>query len=154
MLTAGAHIITVRATDGQGATGQDSVCITVQPGTGLPTVQILEPGPDLAVTPGTTIPLRGVATDPEDGSLTGSRLVWSSDRDGILGTGQSINVVLSGPAVTSAPRSAIVPLSASTTRRTVASTSTACIRYSTRPARERRSSASMMSESRETAVWM
>jgi hypothetical protein len=99
MLTAGAHVITVRATDGQGATGQDSVSITVQAGTGFPSVQILQPGPDLSVAPGTLITLRGSATDPEDGVLTGTRLVWSSDRDGQLGTGQSINVVLSGPAV-------------------------------------------------------
>jgi len=99
MLSAGAHVITVRATDGRGATGQDSVNITVQPGTGLPFVQILEPGPDLSVTPGTQITLRGSATDPEDGALTGSSVVWFSDRDGQLGTGQEIHVVLSGPAV-------------------------------------------------------
>jgi hypothetical protein len=98
LLSAGPHVITVRATDGQGATGQDSVNITVQPSNGLPSVQILQPGPGLSVTPGTQITLRGSATDPEDGTLTGSSLVWFSDRDGQLGTGQQINVVLSGPA--------------------------------------------------------
>lgn len=99
MLSAGAHVLTVIATDGQGATGQDSVTITVQPGAGLPSVQILQPGPGLSVTPGTSITLRGAATDPEDGVLTGASLVWFSDRDGLLGTGQTLNVVLSGPAV-------------------------------------------------------
>jgi hypothetical protein len=102
MLSAGAHVITVVATDGKGATGQDSVTINVQPDTGLPAVSILEPDPNdpaLGLSPGTQITLRGAATDPEDGVLTGSSLVWSSDIDGILGTGQSINVILSGPAV-------------------------------------------------------
>lgn len=99
MLSAGAHVITVVATDGKGATGQDSVTINVQPGTGLPTVSIVEPAPGLAVSPGTHITLYGTATDPEDGVLTGASLVWSSDVDGILGTGESINVVLSGPAI-------------------------------------------------------
>ena len=105
MLSAGAHVITVVATDAKGATGQDSVTINVQPGTGLPTVRILQPNPNdpndpnLGISPGTQITLRGAANDPEDGDLTGSSLVWSSDIDGILGTGQTINVVLSGPAV-------------------------------------------------------
>lgn len=100
LLSAGVHFLTVRATDGQGATGQDSVTITVRPGTGLPSVQILEPGPEgIGVAPGTVVTLRGSAVDPEDGVLTGTRLVWTSDRDGFLGTGQMLNVVLSGPAV-------------------------------------------------------
>jgi hypothetical protein len=99
MLSEGVHVLTVLATDGRGATGQDSVTITVQSGAGLPSVQILQPGPDLSVSPGTSITLQGAATDPEDGVLTGSSLVWSSDIDGQLGTGQTINVVLSGPAV-------------------------------------------------------
>ena len=32
--------------------------------------------------------IRGYATSPDDGELTGASLRWSSSRDGFLGTGQ------------------------------------------------------------------
>jgi hypothetical protein len=99
ILTAGTHVISVSATDLHGATGADSVTIDVQSSAGLPSVQILQPAPGQFISPGTSIILRGVAVDPEDGPLTGSHLVWSSDIDGVLGSGESIAVVLSGPAV-------------------------------------------------------
>lgn len=38
---------------------------------------------------GVTIGFQGSATDPEDGDLRGSALVWESDLDGQLGTGES-----------------------------------------------------------------
>lgn len=38
-------------------------------------------------------PFIGVATDPEDGQLTGSALVWVSDKIGQIGTGASFNFV-------------------------------------------------------------
>src|SRR5207244_9304031 len=38
---------------------------------------------------GAPITFTGTATDPEDGTLTGS-IAWSSDRDGALGTGFSV----------------------------------------------------------------
>ena len=98
-LTEGAHVLTVRAIDMQGAFGEDSVTINVQSGAGLPSVQILDPAPGLSVPPGTQITLRGAAADPEDGALTGVSLVWTSDIDGALGTGETLNVVLSGPPV-------------------------------------------------------
>lgn len=42
--------------------------------------------------------LRGFATDPEDGQLTGANLRWLSSRDGLLGTGNVRTVTLSpGP---------------------------------------------------------
>lgn len=44
---------------------------------------------------GATIALIAFARDPEDGLLTGSRVTWTSDRDGALGTGTSLDVVLS-----------------------------------------------------------
>ena len=98
-LTTGTHVISVRATDMQGATGQDSVTITVLSGAGYPSVRILAPVRDDLLAPGKLFTLRGVATDPEDGPLTGARLVWSSSIDGVLGTGETLNVTLSGPPV-------------------------------------------------------
>ena len=44
-------------------------------------------------------PVNGSATDPEDGTLPGAQLSWSSDIDGLLGTGSSITRTLSGPPV-------------------------------------------------------
>lgn len=38
---------------------------------------------------GESVTFSGSATDAEDGSLTGSSLVWTSDKDGPIGTGQS-----------------------------------------------------------------
>ena len=42
---------------------------------------------------GTTIDLVGIASDVEDGDLTGASLVWTSSLDGALGTGQSLSDV-------------------------------------------------------------
>jgi formylglycine-generating enzyme required for sulfatase activity len=39
---------------------------------------------------GDTVELRGHATDPEEGALTGGALIWTSDVDGALGTGASL----------------------------------------------------------------
>jgi hypothetical protein len=44
-----------------------------------------------------TLTLEGAAYDPEDGPLTGASLAWASDRDGPLGTGETLEgVALSG----------------------------------------------------------
>jgi hypothetical protein len=40
--------------------------------------------------PGQQVTLQGSATDPENGTLTGNSLEWSSDRDGVLGHGNSV----------------------------------------------------------------
>lgn len=42
-----------------------------------------------------TVELRGSATDPEEGDLAGTSLVWTSDLDGRLGTGESVTPQLS-----------------------------------------------------------
>ena len=59
-----------------------------------PTARISTP------TAGSTVPpapltLTGSASDPQDGVLSGSSLVWSSDIDGVLGTGNRISATLS-----------------------------------------------------------
>jgi len=53
-----------------------------------PVVQIALPKPG-DYTVGSTIVFEGSATDNEDGSLTGTSLVWSSNIDGLLGYGNS-----------------------------------------------------------------
>ncbi len=59
-----------------------------------PNVTISSPDPSrdvapLTVGPGTSVAFSGAADDPEDGPLTGTSLVWTSNVDGQIGTGES-----------------------------------------------------------------
>lgn len=54
-----------------------------------PTVQIVTPTADTLTAFGSPLTLTATATDPESGDLS-SRVQWSSDRDGLLGTGGTI----------------------------------------------------------------
>jgi hypothetical protein len=66
-----------------------------QPGVNqAPTAQITAPTSGITVVEGAAVTITGTATDPEDGSLTGTSLTWSSDLDGDLGSGDSINPTL------------------------------------------------------------
>jgi alpha-tubulin suppressor-like RCC1 family protein len=92
-LTTGAHVVTARATDSEGMSGSASVSITVEEDN-PPVVTITSPEDGATITEGTETTFAGTATDPEDGDL-GSSIVWSSDRDGELGTGSSVTATLS-----------------------------------------------------------
>lgn len=59
-----------------------------------PVVSIIAPNGGDSFASGTTISFAGSATDAEDGDLT-TALVWTSDRDGKIGTGGSFATVLS-----------------------------------------------------------
>jgi len=62
-----------------------------------PQVHIDLPADGTTIDQGAALVLEGVGTDMEDGPLPGSSLVWSSDRDGSLGSGELlINSSLSG----------------------------------------------------------
>ncbi|MFO1434008.1 MAG: DNRLRE domain-containing protein [Candidatus Competibacteraceae bacterium] len=54
-----------------------------------PAVTITTPANETQVAPGTTITFSGTAGDAEDGDLT-SQLVWTSDRDGVIGKGGAV----------------------------------------------------------------
>lgn len=60
-----------------------------------PEVVILQPENEAAAPEGVTLLMRGTAHDVEDGSLSGTSLSWSSDRDGALGLGSQLVVTLS-----------------------------------------------------------
>ncbi len=93
-LTRGTHTITARVTDVGGAAGTRTISLTVDPiptGTGAPTVTIVAPAPGTVVSAGTPFTLTGTAVDPDDGDI-GAAIVWTSDRNGSLGTGRSIVV--------------------------------------------------------------
>jgi hypothetical protein len=61
-----------------------------------PDVEILEPASGVAFGAGVTVRLAANALDPEEGNLPGSRIRWFSSVDGFLGTGQQLEVTLSG----------------------------------------------------------
>ena len=54
---------------------------------------------------GTPVHLVGLGFDPEDGLLPDASLVWSSDLDGPLGAGPTLDVALSGRHLRRGPRS-------------------------------------------------
>jgi hypothetical protein len=54
-----------------------------------PTTTITSPVNGATFAPGATITFTGSGTDHEDGTLTGASLVWTSSRDGQIGTGTS-----------------------------------------------------------------
>jgi hypothetical protein len=97
-LSEGTHTVSLTATDAFGLVGEDSITVIVEAGAGFPTAQILSPANGAGFGAGALITFEGQGIDPEDGALTGSALTWSSDRDGPIGTGNTIDVVLSGPS--------------------------------------------------------
>jgi YD repeat-containing protein len=54
-----------------------------------PSVRITAPANNVSVLVGTPVSLNGTASDAEDGTLSQS-IVWSSSRDGVLGTGAAL----------------------------------------------------------------
>jgi subtilisin family serine protease len=87
-LSAGSHTITLTAKDSRGATGIATVSIRINR---APTAAITAPANSASFAPGTPVSFAGTGADPEDGALTGGSLVWTSSRDGQIGTGVSFS---------------------------------------------------------------
>ena len=85
-LSAGIHLITLTGTDAEATVGMDTVTINVN---AAPVVQITSPADGSAYNAGNVITFAGSANDKEDGDLSGTSLVWSSDIDGQIGTGET-----------------------------------------------------------------
>jgi outer membrane protein assembly factor BamB len=92
-LSEGTHVVTLSATDSTGLQANDSVTVQVNPGE-APTVQINGPADSTTFLLTDQINLLAQATDPQDGTLTGASLVWVSDLDGMLGSGEDLTVLL------------------------------------------------------------
>ncbi|MFO7749080.1 MAG: choice-of-anchor U domain-containing protein [Desulfobacteraceae bacterium] len=88
----GTHVVTLTVTDqDEEDPASDDTSITITVGNASPATTITAPADGSSHAFGSSIALSGEGIDPEDGSLTGDALSWSSDKDGFLGTGASIS---------------------------------------------------------------
>ncbi|HLD73181.1 MAG TPA: CARDB domain-containing protein [Candidatus Nanoarchaeia archaeon] len=89
-LSQGAHLITASVMDSYGLTGLDQtqfVVLEPQP----PIVSIISPTNNQQIINGVLFTFKGIATDPETGSLVGNSLSWKSSLNGNLGSGTEFN---------------------------------------------------------------
>ncbi len=85
-LSTGTHTLTLAVEDTVGHVGEDSVVVTVFDTNTAPACGITAPLDGAAARPGDTVTLTATVSDAEDGP-SGLLATWSSDRDGLLGTG-------------------------------------------------------------------
>ncbi len=94
ILTEGDHLITAMVNDSGGLTGYASVNITIDPANTEPSVTISTPASGSSFVTADAIAFAGVASDIEDGDL-GASLSWTSDLDGVIGSGATFSANLS-----------------------------------------------------------
>ena len=92
-LSLGTHTITLTATDSEGDSGSVSITLTIRGGNQPPVASITSPADGSTSMEGDAVDLQGSAADPEDESLSGSSLVWTSSRDGQIGTGETVSTL-------------------------------------------------------------
>src|SRR5206468_12816522 len=89
-LSLGHHTITARAADTGSLTGSAAITIDVA-NVSAPVLTLTSPADGRKFAFGAPIPFAATATDSFDGDLS-ARILWTSDRDGALGTGASLNL--------------------------------------------------------------
>jgi hypothetical protein len=89
-LSAGTHVVTASVSDAGGLAASASVTLTVD---AIPVVVITSPANNISVKPGATITFSATASDLEDGNLS-QTLVWTSNQQGVLGTGATLTRAL------------------------------------------------------------
>ena len=92
-LVVGKHTITATVTDSDGLTGQAEIHVYVRASNARPDVTITAPVDGAEVPAQTPIMLTATATDDFDGDIS-HRIAWNSDRDGNLGAGADLTVIL------------------------------------------------------------
>ncbi|HEU5219862.1 MAG TPA: PKD domain-containing protein [Gemmatimonadales bacterium] len=99
-LSIGTHVITLTVTDPQLATGTATRTISITaPVNQPPSASITAPAASSTFTQGTSVTFAGSGNDPETGALTGSALVWTSDKDGQIGSGTGFSTTTLSPGV-------------------------------------------------------
>ncbi|MFS1524425.1 hypothetical protein ACL7TT_09965 [Microbulbifer sp. 2304DJ12-6] len=89
-LSVGRHTIFANVADSGNIVGQSITSLDIvvnQP----PAIDITSPVLGSTSFFGDQVSLSGIAIDPEDGDIS-ANIAWSSDRDGVLGTGVSVNI--------------------------------------------------------------
>lgn len=92
-LSIGAHTITLRVTDSGDKFREHQIQIIIEQAfNSPPTVQIVQPFHLTPYAADSVITFSGTAVDIEDGALTGASVTWTSDLDGLLGTGTNFTM--------------------------------------------------------------
>jgi hypothetical protein len=90
----GAHQITATVTDGWGAASSQTITLVVTAGP-PPWAGISWPPDKATFAASQQVELRGSGSSTTDASIPDGRLAWSSDKDGVLGTGHDLLTRLS-----------------------------------------------------------
>jgi hypothetical protein len=91
-LGAGTHNIKLTVSNTLGGSSSATATITItEVSAAPPSVSITSPANAAIFSVGQSVPFAGAATDSIDGPLSGPALVWTSSRDGIIGTGTSFS---------------------------------------------------------------
>jgi subtilisin family serine protease len=88
-LAVGTHTITLTVKDSQNSTASATITLTVKAANKAPSAAITAPAANASFVKGASVTFTGAGSDPEDGTLGGSSLAWSSSLDGAIGTGVS-----------------------------------------------------------------
>ena len=122
----GTFRVTVIVSDANGSSAPLAQDITVVPNA-APAAQIALPASNAIFTRATngtvSVSFAGTGTDPEDGVLSGASLVWTSSRDGQIGTGTSLSradLAVGAHAITLTARDAQGATGTATTTITIA----------------------------------
>ncbi|MEP6732128.1 MAG: PKD domain-containing protein [bacterium] len=88
----GVYVVTLTVTDGSGQKNSTTSVVVVPTASNkAPTASITSPANGSSFVQGASVAFAGSGNDAEDGALTGASLVWTSSRDGQIGTGTSFS---------------------------------------------------------------
>ena len=94
-LTVGEHTITATVTDSEGVSNQSQIILTVnQIVNTAPEVTIISPSTGSSASESESVSFVATANDAEDGDIS-TAIVWTSDLDGEIGQGSTIDAQLS-----------------------------------------------------------